>query len=103
MNLLMQAQRQGASPAQPRMRHILDRQVRFLDDRIEQRRLEDGLPRMPAFLHHRALVVGRLFKRLGHTGSPRFVEYLKWLNRSEERRVGKECVSKCRSRWEPCH
>src|SRR3546814_1069308 len=47
MNLLMQAQRQGASPAQPRMRHILDRQVRFLDDRIEQRRLEDGLPRMP--------------------------------------------------------
>src|SRR3546814_12344670 len=23
--------------------------------------------------------------------------------RSEERRVGKECVSKCRSRWSPCH
>src|SRR3546814_13001670 len=23
--------------------------------------------------------------------------------RSEERRVGKECVSKCRSRWWPCH
>src|SRR3546814_16291410 len=22
--------------------------------------------------------------------------------RSEERRVGKECVSKCRSRWSPC-
>src|SRR3546814_15093629 len=29
-----------------------------------------------------------------------------WLNfvkRSEERRVGKECVSKCRSRWSPYH
>src|SRR3546814_11942625 len=24
-------------------------------------------------------------------------------NRSEERRVGKECVSPCRSRWEPYH
>src|SRR3546814_15168447 len=26
----------------------------------------------------------------------------KW-NRSEERRVGKECVSTCRSRWSPSH
>src|SRR3546814_4760448 len=24
-------------------------------------------------------------------------------NRSEERRLGKECVSKCRSRWSPYH
>src|SRR3546814_14229978 len=26
-----------------------------------------------------------------------------WLTRSEERRVGKECVSTCRSRWSPYH
>src|SRR3546814_18045626 len=26
-----------------------------------------------------------------------------WLDRSEERRVGKECVSRCRSRWSPYH
>src|SRR3546814_10147295 len=26
-----------------------------------------------------------------------------WINRSEERRVGKECVSTCRSRWSPYH
>src|SRR3546814_4977708 len=26
-----------------------------------------------------------------------------WRMRSEERRVGKECVSKCRSRWSPYH
>src|SRR3546814_5824904 len=26
-----------------------------------------------------------------------------WANRSEERRVGKECVSTCRSRWSPYH
>src|SRR3546814_15776566 len=25
------------------------------------------------------------------------------LTRSEERRVGKECVSRCRSRWSPVH
>src|SRR3546814_8244907 len=27
----------------------------------------------------------------------------RWNKRSEERRVGKECVSKCRSRWWPYH
>src|SRR3546814_8934749 len=32
---------------------------------------------------------------LGHTPVRR--------NRSEERRVGKECVSTCRSRWSPYH
>src|SRR3546814_2597357 len=26
-----------------------------------------------------------------------------WGKRSEERRVGKECVSTCRSRWSPYH
>src|SRR3546814_13389753 len=25
------------------------------------------------------------------------------IDRSEERRVGKECVSTCRSRWSPCY
>src|SRR3546814_7981402 len=27
----------------------------------------------------------------------------RWIARSEERRVGKECVSTCRSRWSPYH
>src|SRR3546814_4427805 len=30
-------------------------------------------------------------------------QYLKQRQRSEERRVGKECVSTCRSRWSPYH
>src|SRR3546814_13165981 len=30
-------------------------------------------------------------------------EGLGWPSRSEERRVGKECVSTCRSRWSPYH
>src|SRR3546814_5708167 len=29
--------------------------------------------------------------------------YASFLARSEERRVGKECVSTCRSRWSPYH
>src|SRR3546814_13662845 len=32
------------------------------------------------------------------TGAPSFT-----VRRSEERRVGKECVSTCRSRWSPYH
>src|SRR3546814_2880214 len=33
------------------------------------------------------------------------INLLSWsrFNRSEERRVGKECVSTCRSRWSPYH
>src|SRR3546814_11308708 len=31
------------------------------------------------------------------------LEFIDWLGRSEERRVGKECVSTCRSRWSPYH
>src|SRR3546814_11898634 len=31
------------------------------------------------------------------------LERIETLSRSEERRVGKECVSKCRSRWSPDH
>src|SRR3546814_14804835 len=40
--------------------------------------------------------------------SPRVRVFIDWLTtilerRSEERRVGKECVSTCRSRWSPYH
>src|SRR3546814_2765460 len=36
-------------------------------------------------------------------GKSSLAEKLKELIRSEERRVGKECVSTCRSRWSPYH
>ena len=32
-----------------------------------------------------------------------YTSKLFYKNRSEERRVGKECASKCRSRWSPYH
>src|SRR3546814_18191139 len=35
---------------------------------------------------------------------PPMTATVRWVeNRSEERRVGKECVSTCRSRWSPDH
>src|SRR3546814_8353205 len=49
-----------------------------------------------------------LLNRAGATGvsmhaSPRFLnqDRRELIERSEERRVGKECVSTCRSRWSP--
>src|SRR3546814_21130295 len=42
---------------------------------------------------------------LGNLSSyaPIYAVYGPGTNRSEERRVGKECVSTCRSRWSPYH
>src|SRR3546814_16921515 len=39
-------------------------------------------------------------RRMGNNGQPTISSPH---NRSEERRVGKECVSTCRSRWSPYH
>src|SRR3546814_426534 len=69
-----------------------------------------------AFIDSDKLVIPSLFhqeplrKRILLTlNVDRIVEYLlryvyeQNTERSEERRVGKECVSTCRSRWSPCH
>src|SRR3546814_19502497 len=40
---------------------------------------------------------------VGSVASPDCLEYRVVGIRSEERRVGKECVSTCRSRWSPSH
>src|SRR3546814_3563422 len=37
------------------------------------------------------------------TGRPLYNANGDFMGRSEERRVGKECVSTCRSRWSPYH
>src|SRR3546814_16157217 len=48
-----------------------------------------------------SLLYGPLADRFGRKGVlvPALIAY----TRSEERRVGKECVSTCRSRWSPYH
>src|SRR3546814_11434356 len=49
---------------------------------------------------------GRMTSHMG-SGQPHcdsvFTPMITLLGRSEERRVGKECVSTCRSRWSPYH
>src|SRR3546814_11290236 len=47
----------------------------------------------------RQIGLGHAVQRLGHVA--RRLVFLDDLLRSEERRVGKECVSTCRSRWSP--
>src|SRR3546814_18787399 len=37
----------------------------------------------------------------GKSGPAKAGAWAAWTNRSEERRVGTECVSTCRSRWSP--
>src|SRR3546814_4500383 len=52
--------------------------------------------------------VYRQLEEMGRTGNARIVVADRLFakvadHRSEERRVGKECVSTCRSRWSPYH
>src|SRR3546814_12223402 len=64
--------------------------------------LSEGAP--DAFLH--ISVVERTGNRDVAEGATIVCDLMqgrKGLQRSEERRVGKECVSTCRSRWSPSH
>src|SRR3546814_8739410 len=49
----------------------------------------------------RVAAVGQIAGEHEHVGLVGLIEQP--LDRSEERRVGKECVSTCRSRWSPYH
>src|SRR3546814_11644480 len=49
------------------------------------------------------MVLSEIYDQADPAGLRRILEALVALSRSEERRVGKECVSTCRSRWSPYH
>src|SRR3546814_15790519 len=60
-----------------------------------KRRADRAMLRRPAIdLRHR--------QEQANPFRPRAIQFA-IVNRSEERRVGKECVSTCRSRWSPYH
>src|SRR3546814_2169449 len=61
-----------------------------LDPRSGDAWLRSGIPHLPVVVEGLRATVGPLVEPT-LTG------------RSEERRVGKECVSTCRSRWSPYH
>src|SRR3546814_18034217 len=52
---------------------------------------------------HPSLPAVELAGWTGQFRSPSVFPSSNWSRRSEERRVGKECVSTCRSRWSPYH
>src|SRR3546814_8079296 len=68
---------------------------------------------LPAGIDSKSTAVSRLLPKLFQPESPpngSVARYCQWyrpggrcMARSEERRVGKECVSTCRSRWSPYH
>src|SRR3546814_17360199 len=82
-------------------------------ERALQKRAEDGgLDLRPAMLgrlnqHLQLLRVERdrstIFKQIPVELPERHPERGREVARSEESRVGKECVSKCRYRWSPYH
>src|SRR3546814_16288757 len=58
---------------------------------------------------HQIVAGDRRFEQVAVSGRQRAVEIAavgddpRFVQRSEERRVGKECVSTCRYRWSPYH
>src|SRR3546814_9095089 len=54
-------------------------------------------------LQNEARMLTNQAKNLVRIDFPELQELTTKLARSEERRVGKECVSTCRSRWSPYH
>src|SRR3546814_15905259 len=58
---------------------------------------------LPALKHLRKTIDGRAraFGKVVKTGRTHLMDAMPMTFRSEERRLGKECVSTCRSRWSP--
>src|SRR3546814_16137611 len=56
----------------------------------------------PKVMRKRAIEICELFPQIGRIRVEANQGGETW-HRSEERRVGKECVSTCRSRWSPYH
>src|SRR3546814_15994014 len=79
---------------------FLEREAEFIEDGAQ---LLSG-PHLPFIQRfRRKMPVGRLVVAQQLLADIGQVEFGNAVRRSEERRVGKECVSTCRSRWSPSH
>src|SRR3546814_9556535 len=79
-------------------------QFKELNDSIE--RLADNFPSFESVVTKKpGLVVAQFESLVADPGrvAPRVQFHDVGIPRSEERRVGNECVSTCRSRWSPYH
>src|SRR3546814_16852851 len=90
----------GAAPRKHRERVDSQRpSAKFIDTkaRSQSETFPSRLPPAPAKVINE--ILDPVWRNWGLVKTPN--AGAKW--RSEERRVGKECVSTCRSRWSPCH
>src|SRR3546814_1060095 len=79
------------------VRDAVQRMIGMIDGILNSARLDAGEIRFAPRPMDLASLIGEVCRRQGGL-SPRHT-----IHRSEERRVGKECVSPCRSRWSPYH
>src|SRR3546814_13015319 len=75
----------------------LDRQLHDWNDTARPRSLRDTVQGLFEEMRHRSP------DALAVVDATKSFTYAELDRRSEERRVGKECVSTCRSRWSPYH
>src|SRR3546814_10982098 len=74
-----------------------------IEHRDEREAVAELLARKPLSRTQRGLVLWTKILRRSECGGMGVVYQRPRCDRSEERRVGKECVSTCRSRWSPFH
>src|SRR3546814_15066954 len=103
----------GSSDAYRKLRNSIRYLLGALSDVSEEEKLP--VAEMPELERYRLHLLARLDADLRSVvdkaaGSENWLEFSRYtralfdfVNRSEERRVGKECVSTCRSRWSPYH
>src|SRR3546814_15371486 len=75
-------------------------------DKAQLISIEEGVGKMRAALAGRrdpSLMIAGRTSAVSIAGVDDAVQRIAAYERSEERRVGKECVSKCSSRWSPYH
>src|SRR3546814_18290574 len=84
-------QKQRGAASRPRPSPLISRKSALSRSEPHRTRLRRPLDRLAAT--HRADEAGLALR----------LQLLAPARRSEERRVGKECVSTCRSRWSPLH
>src|SRR3546814_12573632 len=78
---------------------------RRIDGRLQARLSDQGshYKRRGGFLEISIARLADIAHHVGRNAPLRIEATLRGNDRSEERRVGKECVSTCRSRWSPYH
>src|SRR3546814_18836374 len=87
-------------PVRRQLASVLEQQERLVEAEAMLAALESesGDPELPAVRAH-------VLDKLGRADEARAIQQrlTEIEPRSEERRVGKECVGTCRSRWSPYH